>query len=217
MPSTLPRSLMMPAMAFNGAVVVPVRIDHAVRRRVAEHHPALAFKPRDGFAVGDVIALAVRDRHADHLPGIIAAGKRRIRALDPQIDVAADEAKLRVAHQHARQQAGLRRRSESRCRSPSTSPPFCSKATHRVHDRRAGGDRAAAQIIAVGKAAGDDDEIGAGRQLGFRVPDHRRLAPGDEPQRARHIALAIDSRKMQHRGFHRAPDPDLAQPVTSTR
>src|SRR5580704_12625224 len=44
----------------HGAVVVPVRVDHAVRRGVAEQHPALAFKPGDGFAVGNVVALAMR-------------------------------------------------------------------------------------------------------------------------------------------------------------
>src|ERR1700683_255022 len=90
-----------------GAVVIPVWIDHAVRRGVTKRHPALAFKSRNGFAVGDVIALAVRDRDADNLTGIVAAGKRGIRALDPQIDVAADEAKLRVAHEHAWQPPGF--------------------------------------------------------------------------------------------------------------
>ena len=33
----------------------------------------------------------MRDRHADHLAGIVAAGERRIGALDAQIDVAARE------------------------------------------------------------------------------------------------------------------------------
>jgi len=90
--------------------VIPVRIDHAVGRRIAEQHPALALKPRDGLAVGDVIALAVRDRHADHLAGVVA----RVKAVSDRstrrykrYTVAADEAKLRVAHQQARQQSGL--------------------------------------------------------------------------------------------------------------
>ena len=91
----------------DGAVVVPVRVDHAVGRGIAENHPALAFQPRDGLAVGDVVALAMRHRHADHLARIVAARERRVGALDPQIDVAADEAQVLVAHQHARQQAGL--------------------------------------------------------------------------------------------------------------
>ena len=41
-----------------------------------------------------------------------------------------------------------------------------------------------------------------GGSVGLGVPDHRRLAAGDEPQRARHVALAIDAGKNEHRGFH---------------
>ena len=49
----------------------------------------------------------MRDGDADHLPGIIAASERRIRAFDPQMHIAADEFQLRVAHQHARQEPCL--------------------------------------------------------------------------------------------------------------
>src|SRR5215831_1129986 len=76
------------------AVVVPVRVDHAVGRAIAEQHPPFAFQPRDGFAVGDVVALAVRDRHADHLPRVVAAGEWRVGALDLEIDLAADETQV---------------------------------------------------------------------------------------------------------------------------
>ena len=63
-------------------------------------------------------------------------------------------------------------------------------------------DCSAAQIIAIGEAARDDDEIGAGRKLRVGVPDHRWLPPGDQPERARHVALAIDAGKDDDRGFH---------------
>ena len=69
------------------AVEVPRGIKRSIGSGVAEQHPALAFKPRDGLLVGDVVALAVRDRHADHLAGIVAAGERRVGALDAQIDI----------------------------------------------------------------------------------------------------------------------------------
>src|SRR6266705_5290233 len=79
------------------AIEVPLRIEAAVRRSVAEQHPALAFKPRDGLLVGDVIALAMRDRHADHLTRIVAACERRVGALDPQTDLATDELERSIA------------------------------------------------------------------------------------------------------------------------
>ena len=47
------------------------------------------------------------DRHTDHLAGVVAARERRVGALDAQMHVAADEFQPRIAHQDARQQAGL--------------------------------------------------------------------------------------------------------------
>ena len=124
MPSTLPRSLTMPAMALIAPLMVPVRIEHAVGRAVAEEHPALAFEPRDGLAVGDVVALAMRDRHADHLAGIVAARERRVGALDPQIDVAADE--FAAARCASARPAAARPRtgSGSRCRRRAPARPW---------------------------------------------------------------------------------------------
>ena len=40
-------------------------------------------------------------------PGRVAAGERRLRVLDPDVLHFADEAELRVAHQHAGQKAGF--------------------------------------------------------------------------------------------------------------
>src|SRR5262249_25577914 len=60
------------------AVDVPFRIEAAVGRGVAEQYPALALEPRDRLLVGDVVALAVRHRHPDYLPGVVAASKWRV-------------------------------------------------------------------------------------------------------------------------------------------
>ena len=107
MPSTLPRSLKMPAMALMAPLWFQFGSIMPSGEAVAERHPALALEPRDGLAVGDVVAFAVRDRDFDHLAGIVAARERRIGALDAQIDVAADETELGVAHEHAGQQPRL--------------------------------------------------------------------------------------------------------------
>src|SRR6202040_4448572 len=112
-----------------------------------------ALEPRNGLAVGDVIAFAVRHRDPDHLPGIVAASERRVGTLDPQIDVAADETKLSIAHQYARQQSRFAGDLEAVAYRQHKSA-FGGEIAHRVHNRRAGSDRAAAQVIAVGEAAG---------------------------------------------------------------
>src|SRR5260370_1405565 len=70
-------------------------------------HPPLALETLQRLLIGLVIALAMRDRHADHLPGIIAARERRVGALDPQMHVRADEFQPRVAHQHTGQEPRL--------------------------------------------------------------------------------------------------------------
>src|SRR3974390_894832 len=55
-PNDVPARIEDTGYAVHRAVVIPVRIDHAVGRRIAEQRPALALEPRDGLAVGDVIA-----------------------------------------------------------------------------------------------------------------------------------------------------------------
>ena len=111
--------------------------------------------------------------------------------------ILADEFQPRIAHQYAGQQARFAQDLETVADAEHETAVGC-KLAHGVHDRRARGNRAAAQIIAIGKAAGHDHEIGAIRQRGVGMPHHRRLLAGDEFQRARHIALAIDSGKDEN-------------------
>ena len=72
------------------------------------------------------------DRHADHLPGIVAAGERRIRTLDPQMHVMADELQSRIAHEHAGQQAGLAEDLEA-VADPEHQAAAGREIAHRVH------------------------------------------------------------------------------------
>ena len=199
MPSTLPRSLTMPAMAL----IAPLRFQFGSIMPsgdgIAEQHPPLAFQPRDGFAVGDVIALAMRDRHADHLPGIVAARERRVGALDPQIHVAADE--LAAAHCASARRAAARPRTAiwKPLQTPSTSPPLAAIAAHRVHDRRRAPRSRRSADNRRRRSRRDHHEIGAGRQLASR---RARPSParGRRPaERARHVALAIDAREKRGR------------------
>ena len=65
-------------------VDVPARINLALRRHVAIEHPPLGLESRHRLGVSNVVSLAVRGRHADHLPGIVATAERRVGALDTQ-------------------------------------------------------------------------------------------------------------------------------------
>ena len=53
-----------------------------------------------------------------------------------------------------------------------------------------GGNRPGAQVVAIGKTAGDDDQIDIG-QVGIAVPVHDGIAAGTLPQRHLHIAVAV--------------------------
>ena len=201
MPSTLPRSLTMPAIDCAAPLMLESSSTTPSARAVAIEHPPLAFEPLHRLFVGFVIALAMRDRHADDLAGIVAARERRIRAFDPQMHVLADEFQPRIAHQHAGQQARFAQDLKA-VADAEHETAIGREFAHRVHDRRTRGNRAAAQIVAIGKAAGHDHEIGALGQRGVGVPDHRGLLARGELQRARHVALAIDSGKDENGGFH---------------
>ena len=152
MPATLPRSLTMPWDRIGRAVDVGSRIERAVGRAIAEDHLPLAFDPPDRLLIRDPVALAVRDRHADDLAGIVAAGERRIGALDLQMHVAADELQpaLRISTPGSSPASAG---SGSRCTRRARARP-CSVRPHRIHDRRARRDRPAAQMLAVGQPPG---------------------------------------------------------------
>src|SRR5262249_58826627 len=84
----------------------------------------------------------------------------------------------------------------------------------RIHPRSTGGNRATAQIVAMGEAAGNDDEISPGGKRMLRMPHHRGLAAGDEPQGARHVTLAIDAREDENGCLHQRPSSFSAQRST---
>ena len=119
------------------------------------------------------------------------------------MNIVADELQLRVAHQHAGQKACFAQDLKAVADAEHETALGCERA-HRIHHRRARGNRPAAQIVAVGKSAGHHDEIGAIRQRCLGMPDHRGLMARDQPQRTRHVTLAIDSGKDEDGGFHRA-------------
>src|SRR5438477_12514490 len=72
-----------PGNRMRGPVDVGGLVDYALGGAVAIEHPSLALEPFQRVFVRLVIALAMGDRHADDLPGVIATGERRVRSFDP--------------------------------------------------------------------------------------------------------------------------------------
>ena len=85
---------------------------------------------------------------------------------------------------------------------PSTRPPWSANLRTASMMGAARRDRAAAQIIAIGEAARQHHQVGAGGQLVLGMPDHGGRAAGDQLQGARHVALAIDAGEDEDGGVH---------------
>ena len=115
---------------------------------------------------------------------------------------AANEAQAGVAHEHAGQQPALDQDLEAVADAQHESTAT-GVGAHRLHHRRAAGDGAAAQVVAVGKAAGQQDEVGARRQAMRAVPHHTGVDAGGA-QGSERVALAVGAGEEDDGGFHQA-------------
>ena len=200
-PNTVRASLNTPAMQRAEPLTLSASVSSPVGVAIAEGDAALALEPVECCVVGGVIAFAMRDRHADRLTRLIAAGEDRLRILDAQMDVAADEAERLVVQERAGQHAGLGQHLEA-----------VADAQHRyalggarldlAHDRRVRRHRAATQVVAIGEAAGQHDQIGR-RKLGVAMPDDRRLLAAGALQRGADVVLAIGAGEDDDGSFHK--------------
>ena len=103
-PTTLPRSLAIPAMSSRRAVGV---VD------VAQHDTIVAAQALEGRVVARVVALEVVDREADHGAELCSSGEHRSGRVDAALDGRAEELQPRVLLERAREQAGLRQHLEA--------------------------------------------------------------------------------------------------------
>ena len=202
-PSTCARLVVDAGDVVARAVGIGLRGDGAARLAIAEGDAAFAFEPLERGVVGEVAAVLVGDRESDDLAALVAARVDRIVPLDAQSHVAADEFERGVAHQHAGQQPRLGQHLEAVADAEHRGSGARARH-HFAHDRRMRRHGAGAEIIAVGEAARQHDQI-ACRQHAVAVPDHgRRLARGGF-ERDRRVAVAIRSGKDDDARFHAAP------------
>src|SRR3982074_132937 len=75
--------------------------------RIPEHDLAFTLQPVEGFVVGTVASVTVRDWQRDELARLIARRERGVRVFDAQRDGGADELERRIAQQRTGQEAGL--------------------------------------------------------------------------------------------------------------
>ena len=131
----------------------------------------------------------------------VAAGEHREARRDLELDPAADETQLRVADQGTRQQAGLGQDLEAVAHAQHRHAGL--RAAHDLaHHRAARRHGTAAQIVAIGEAAGNADQVEL-RQLRLLVPDPQDRGTQDRLHRHREVAVAVGTGKGDDRGAHR--------------
>ena len=136
------------------------------------------------------------DRDRQLLPRLAAGGEERVRSLDPQPDVAADELEVAVPAQHVREQPGLAEDLEA-VADPEHGTARGRELAHGVEHRREAGDRAAAQVVAVREAARQHDRVRLARQLLLRVPDELRIG-AERSERPGGVPVVVRAREDEH-------------------
>ena len=191
MPMTLRSRLRMPAISRSGAVGVV---------EVAEDDAVLGFELVEGALVGVVAAFAVGDGDAEDLAALGVAGEGRVGGFDAQVDVAADEFQAAIAEQGAGEQAGFDQDLEA-VADAEHEAAIGGELLDGLHDGREFGDGAAAQVIAVGEAAGEDDGIDVAEGGGV-MPDELRLLPEVVGDGVECVVIAIAAGKDNDAKFH---------------
>ena len=167
---------------------------------VAEHHPPLAFQPIQHLGSRSVVAVAVRSAYQDPIVFFQPMRERSSRPRDLQGARPADEPQTYVAHQGTRQHSCFAQdlKAVAHAQDITAGARECSDGRH---DRRAGSDRTAAQVVAIGEAAGNADHV-AGRQLGIVVPNQSDIAEADGTESPDEVAVAVGAGEGHDRSPH---------------
>src|SRR6202162_1007878 len=168
--------------------------DAAARVAISKDDLTPLLQPRKGRRVGEVVALAVADRNAQHRAIGALRGERQVGALDNEIRPLAAKLERCIADESAGQEPRLAKDLE-----PIADPPDQSAAVGELadllHHRRKPGDRARAKVVAVSEAAGQDDAVAA-LEVGVLVP--QVLKVGSEHLVDHPTAVAVRPRAGEH-------------------
>src|SRR5450759_3260933 len=130
----------------------------AARVTVAKDHLSTLLESRKRRGIGEVVALAMADRDAQHLTLGALRGERKVGALDDEVRPLAAVLQRGVADERAGQQTGLTQDLEPVADAPHQSATI-GEVADLFHHGRKPGDRSRAKVVAVGEAARNDDAV----------------------------------------------------------
>src|SRR6185437_11627446 len=130
------------------AVKVGVLAEIAAIVAIAERDAAVAFEPVERSVVREIIAVVMRDRHADHLTGIVAACERTFAGFDAKMHVPAVELERAIDQQCAGQEMRLGQNLKP-VADTEHRQSFAGARGDLAHDWRMRRHRATAQVVTV--------------------------------------------------------------------
>src|SRR6266851_6716383 len=183
------------------SVRVRARNHAAVRIAVAKHDLSVLLQAREHGGVGEVAALSVRDGRADNLAVFALRGERQVGALNHEVGPFASELERSVASQCSGQQAGFAQDLKTVADPPHEPTAIC-ELSDLFHYGREARDRAGAKVVAVGKAAGQDDAVAA-FEVCVLVPQILKLRAHDLVDHPAAIAVRPRAREYHDPKLHR--------------
>jgi hypothetical protein len=132
-------------------------------------------------------------------------GERSVGLFDANVDVAANKTQAAVAHHRAGEQARFAQNLEAVANAQDHAAAL-GEFLDRLHHRRKARDGAGAQIVAVGKSAGQDDGV-AIRKIFRLVPDEFDGLMEDVADGVKRIVVAIGPGENDDSKFHVVPAP----------
>src|SRR6185312_16241147 len=175
--------------------------DLALRRGITKDDAPLAFELGQSSRIAEVIAFHVADGNLEHLTHATGIGEGSIRALNAQLYRLADVLESGIAEQSAGQQPGFAENLEA-VADAEYQATILGKTAYLLHDRSKLRNCAGAEVITIGKAAGDDNGV-AILEIMAGMPEERNRLSRRRFDRVIGIVIAIRARENQYTKFHR--------------
>ncbi len=156
---------------------------------VAEYDLVVRRHVVPGLRLGAPVPVPVGDRETQDVTSGQLGGERRPDRLDADEDVLAAEPLARVEEEGAREETRLAEDLEA-VADAEDGPALRREVADGIHDRREAGEGAAPEVVAVGKAARKEYQVGA-FQVRPRVPDEACLGPDRLLDGVRGVVVAV--------------------------
>src|SRR6266705_2709213 len=179
--------------------------DGTVGSCVAENHLAVLLEVGNRSFVAIVIAVGMRDGNSQDLVLLRAVGERSVRLLDTDVNVATNEAQAAISHHRAGEQACFAKNLEAIANAQDHAAAL-GEFFDGPHHRRKTRDGASAEIVAVGKSAGQNDGV-AVRKIFRLVPDKFDGLPQDVADSVKSVVVTIGPGENDDSKFHVVPAP----------